>query len=187
MPPQFHSHHIITCEKSHQSAAAVPPPPPPPGSRLQGECVLHFTADYSKYLSLFSKHSEMFHQLAMILGPKYKKQQQKIGLLLVFHVFILLSGFQQLGIGPTTPEAPAGSSPHAASVEVHLARPLAGCSSGLVFKVCSHNNKTIEPSTPIYRKELSSTSCPAHLSRIHRCLTAVHMAKMTRMIGTEIK
>lgn len=77
-----------------------------------------------------------------------------------FHFFFLLSGFQQPGVGPTAPETPVGSCPHAASVEVHLARPLQGCSSGLVFKVCSHNSKTHRASHPPH-KELSSTFCPA--------------------------
>lgn len=142
-------------------------------SRIQtprGMCPTFYGRLFKVFLP-FSKHSEMFHLLSLILGSQIQKNNnKKTRLLLVFHFFFLLSGFQQLGIDPTTPETPAGACPHAASVEVHLAWPLAGCSSGLVFKVCSHNNKTIEPSTPIYSKQLSSTSCPARLSRIHRCL-----------------
>lgn len=77
MPAQFHSHHIITCEKSHQSAAAIPPPPPPPGSRLQGECVLHFTADYSKYFSLFQNTAKCFIYSQRFSAPNTKKNNEK--------------------------------------------------------------------------------------------------------------
>lgn len=118
----------------------------------RGMCPTFYGRLFKVFLP-FSKHSKMFHLLSMILGSKIQKNNNKTQeLLLVFHFFFLLSGFQQLGIGPTTPETPAGSCPHAASVEVHLARPLAGCSSGLVFKVCSHNNKTIEPPNPHLQK-----------------------------------
>lgn len=140
----------------------------------------------------FSKHSKMFHLLSLILESPKQKTTTKNKSPAAFPFLFLAKWISAARHWPDNPgdaRRLLSSRSQRGSSFGTAARRLQLWPSFQSLQPQQQNHRAPPPRTPppIYRKELSSASCPAHLNRIHRCLTACHMAKMTRMMKTETK